>query len=48
MNYLLFANSIQKSIYIINWIKSTNKEIEKRLKTMNSLPNEKVSKNILS
>ena len=42
-----YPDSIQKSIYTTNWIERANKEIRKRLKTMNSLPNEKAAEKIL-
>ncbi|KXS46925.1 MAG: transposase mutator type, partial [Halanaerobium sp. T82-1] len=42
-----YPDSIQKSIYTTNWIERANKEIRKRLKTMNSLPNEKTAEKIL-
>jgi transposase-like protein len=42
-----YPDSIQKSIYITNWIERANKEIRKRLKAMNSLPNEKAAEKIL-
>ncbi|WP_018248291.1 IS256 family transposase [Orenia marismortui] len=34
-----YPESIRKSIYTTNWIERTNKEIKKRLKPTNSLPN---------
>ena len=50
-NFLLafykYPDSIQKSIYTTNWIERANKEIRKRLKTMNSLPNKKAVEKIL-
>ena len=42
-----YPDSIQKSIYTTNWIERANKEIRKRIKTMNSLPNEKAAEKIL-
>jgi transposase-like protein len=42
-----YPDSIQQSIYTTNWIERANKEIRKRLKTMNSLPNEKAAEKIL-
>ena len=42
-----YPDSIQKSVYTTNWIERANKEIRKRLKTMNSLPNEKAAEKIL-
>jgi len=42
-----YPDSIQKSIYTTNWIERANKEIRKRLKIMNSLPNEKAAEKIL-
>ena len=42
-----YPDSIQKSIYTTNWIERANKEIRKRLKTMNSLTNEKAAEKIL-
>jgi transposase-like protein len=38
LTFMKYPTSIRKVIYTTNWIERTNKEIRKRLKPMNSLP----------
>jgi transposase-like protein len=42
-----YPESIHKAIYTTNWIERANKEIRKRLKPMNSLPNVQAAEKIL-
>lgn len=42
-----YPESIHKAVYTTNWIERANKEIRKRLKPMNSLPNVQAAEKIL-
>lgn len=47
MTFLKYPKEIQKYIYTTNMIERTNKEVRKRLKTMNSLPNIEAAEKIV-
>jgi transposase-like protein len=45
--FFKYPSSIRRSIYTTNWIERTNKEIRKRTKTTNSLPNIKAAEKLV-
>ncbi|MGD6842568.1 IS256 family transposase [Bacillus infantis] len=47
LTFLHYPEEIQKYIYTTNLIERTNKEVRKRLKTMNSLPNIEAAEKII-
>ncbi|WLD93526.1 IS256 family transposase [Alkalihalobacillus sp. AL-G] len=47
LTFLNYPKSIRKFIYTTNLIERTNKEVRKRLKTMNSLPNIEAAEKII-
>lgn len=47
LTFMNYPSSIRKVIYTTNWIERTNKEIRKRLKPMNSLPDINAAEKII-
>lgn len=47
LTFFKYPTSIHKAIYTTNWIERTIKEIRKRLRPANSLPNEKAAEKLI-